>query len=88
MMWAAIIFIWAVVAILVALAFGRMCAINPRDDKPDPEPDWSADDPRITELSENIRRARARHSARAHWTREARAIRTERLRQQFQRRRA
>ncbi len=61
--WAIILIIWTVVAFLV-----------PRNE-PDPEPDWSADDPRMAALSENIRRARARHSARAHWTREARAMR-------------
>lgn len=64
-----------------ALAWYILASINPRDD--DPDPDWSQDDPRIIELCERQRRARASHRARSHLTREARSIRTERLRKQY-----
>lgn len=85
MKWAIILIILTVVAALVGLALGRMFPRDP-ETPPDPEPDWSTEDPRIVELSRHISRARASHSARSHWTREARNIRTERLRQQFHRR--
>lgn len=88
MKWAIILIIWTVVAALAGLALGRMFPREPDPPPSPPEPDWSAEDPRIVELSRHISRARASHGARAHWTRELCEIRTQRLREQFQRRRA
>lgn len=79
--WAALLIIWTVIALLVAIAITRMFAINPRDDEPDPG--QPQDDPRIIELCRRANRARRDHKARAGLHAEARSIRMDRLRRQF-----
>lgn len=78
-----ILAIWTVIALPVARALRRMC-----EPPPDPEPDWSAEDPRIIDLCERISRARAAHKRRTHLMDELRSIRLEQLRKQVSGRRA